>query len=735
MYDAGAAYRPLLPSEEAAEDQSDASLLDFRELFAAIYRSRYMVLGIIIGCLIVGIAVTFLITRQYAGLASVEVRQEAQKVLGTEQDREGASSKIDIERFLDTQVDLVRSRRVATAVAEELGLFRNENFLDTMNVTRRIEGNGYLSEQEAFRETVIKALLDNLEVGYTGQTRILNIRFYSPDARLSARVANSFANNFIISNLQRKSDSSSYARDFLREQLREAQTRLAESERAALDYARRERIVDASNAARADGASVNAQPQSLVTAQLVQLNQSYSLAVATRVEAEQRWRRAQGVPMLNMPEVLGNLAVQDLLQRRAVIEAELKEQLQTRQESHPSIIQAQARLNEINRQLAAVASSIRDTILGQYEIAARQERQLQGQIERLKGRTLVEQNQSIQLSILRREADTNRQQYEALLVRYNQLNAEAGVQANNLAVVDRAVPNPKPAWPKIPLNLALSLLAGIVLSGLYVLAQMRLFDKVRTPVDVTERLHVPLLTAIPVSKDVIEDVTDPKSNISEAFNLARTALSLSSEDGVPHSVMVTSVQASEGKTSCCVSLAIGFSRLGKRVLVIDLDLRRPNVHRLLGLANTTGASAVLSGQVSAAEAIQKTAYAGVDAVVGGAISPNPTDLLMGHQLEAVLNAMGKNYDLLLIDSPPVLALADAEILAKRVEATVFVIESGRNSRSAVQTAMARLRRSGAHITGVVLSKYDPGELGYGYGDMYGYKYGYGAQEKRTVAGD
>lgn len=710
--------------------EGDSSVIDLREVYAAVYRSRFSLIAIVVSCLVIGIVITLLTTKQYEGQATVEVRQEAEKVLGTEQDREGASSKVDIARFLETQIDLVSSRAVTTAVAEELGLFRGDAFIETMNVTSEPTSDGVLTEQEAKRNLIIEVLQDNLAIQYTGETRLLNIIFYSPSPRLSARVANSFADNYIRSNLQRKSDSSSYALDFLRGQLREAQVRLEESERSALEYARRTRIVDVSNAAGGSGNQVNNQPQSLVTAQLVQLNEAYSTAVAERVAAEQRWRETQSTALLNIPEVLGNPAVQGLLEQRATIEADYRQQLESRQEDFPAVRQASARLTEIDRQLNALARNIRNSVQSQYDIATQRERQLQRQIDELKGRTLVEQNQSIQLSILRREADTNRQQLESLLLRFNQLNAESGVQANNLAIVDRAVVNPNPAWPNIPINLALALVVGLVMSALYLIVHLQLFDKIRTAVDVTDRLGIPMLGAIPFADDVLQQMADQKSEISEAFNLVRTGLSLSSEGGMPRTAMVTSVQAAEGKSSCCVSIAIGFSRLGRRVLMIDLDLRRPNVHRLLDLSNKVGASSVLSGQVPAEQAIQKTAFERLDVITGGPIPPSPTDLIMGHQLDALLEELGHTYDIILIDSPPVLALADAEILSSRIEATMFVIESGRNSRKAVQNAVARIRRNGAHIAGVVLTKYDPGELGYGdYGD-YAYVYRYDSRTEK-----
>lgn len=716
---------------EADYRDEAAQGIDLREIYAAIYRARYVLIAILVACLALGVAATILTTRKFEGLASVEVRQEAEKVLGTEQDRENNTGGGDVSRFLDTQIDILQSRLITTAVAEDLGFFRNLDFLKAMNIDAEPEADGVLTEQEARREMVIAVLLRNLAITYTGETRILLITFTSPDPRLSARVANSYAENYIRSNLQRKSDSSSYALEFLRGQLQEAQARLEESERASLEYARRTRIVDASNAAGSASTANNNQPQSLITAQLVQLNQAYSTAVSDRVAAEQRWRRTRSGSVLNIPDVLGNPAVQGLLERRAVAESEYKEQLETRQESFPAVQQTKARLTEIDRQLDVLARNIRSSVQSQYDIALRREQQLQSQLDTLKGRTLVEQNQSIQLSILRREAETNRQQYESLLKRFNQLNAESGVQANNLAVIDRAVPNPTPSWPKVPLNLAISLVAGLGLCGAYLFISLQLFDKIRTSVDVKERLGVALLGAIPISSDVMGDIRDQKSDISESFNLVRTSLSLSSEGGTPSSVMLTSTQASEGKSNSCLAIALGFARVGKKVILLDLDLRRPNVHKLLNLDNRIGITSVLSGQADFQSAIQPSGLGGLDVIPGGPIPPSPTDLMMGQQLSALIANLGKTYDLVMIDSPPVLALADAEILASQVEAAVFVIESGRNSRKAVQTAMQRVARSGTKMPGVVLTKYDPGELGYGYASDYAYVYSYGSKKSQS----
>jgi capsular exopolysaccharide synthesis family protein len=697
--------------------------IDLEAIWAAIYRSRFWIAGIVLGCLLLGVVITILSTPIFRAEATVQIDQEAAKVLGTE-DTDATAAIADSDRFLQTQLDVIRSRALAQAVAEDLQLFNNPRFLEQMNVDGSSVESSILPPEEAQRELVIETLEENLGVSLPIDSRIASIAFNSPDGSLAARVANSFAENYIRSNLQRRFDTSTYAREFLQEQLRAAAIQLADSERAALEYARRTRVIDASNAADATG-NVAANPRSLVTATLVQLNSDYSAALSRRIATQQAWEETRSKDPLTLPQALDNLAVQRLLEERAKVQAEYEQELQRRKEEFPSVKQAKARLDELDRQIDAIATSIQQTIRANYEIALEQESALEAQIAQLKTETLNEQERGVQLGILQRQIANDRQLYDLLLSRFNELNAEAGVQANNVSIIDRATRPVDPVSPNIPLNLALALLAGVGLAGLFVFGREQFFDMLRTPDDVSRKLSLPLLGASPKvdeGESVQELILDPKTEVSEHYASLRSSLILATSHGLPRSLAFTSAVQGEGKSSSCFATALALSRIGKSVLVVDLDLRRPNQHNMFGIKNGEGMSDLLTGNKRVTDVTHATGHDGVFFIPSGGIPPNPTDMLASPALRTILQELSTQYDIVLVDSPPTLGLADAIEIASVTEGCMFVTEAGRNRANNVRGSINRLQAGGANVLGVLMTKFDAKSAGYSY--SYGYSYQY-----------
>lgn len=721
----GTALTRLANSNESdARFFDEEKVIDLKEIWASIYRNRLWIAGIMLGSVALGTAITLLMTPKYRATSVVQIDQEARKVLGTEQTDSSASIQ-DAERFLKTQVGVIGSRALAKTVAQELRLFDNDRFLQIMGEDGKAKATAQVSLIDAKRERVLEVLNDHLNVDLPPDSRIVSIGFTTPDPILSARIANSFADNYIKSNLQRKFDSTAYARDFLRGQLNESQERLAAAERDAIRYASKTKIIDPSGGLDASGKPVAA--KTLTTATLVALSSQLAEVTAKRIAAEQRWGRFRTTASLSQPEVLNNDAIQNLLRQRAELQAELEEETERRRAEFPSIRQSQAKINEINRQIKAIASNITMSVKSEYDVAKENERALDERVSQLKKSTFDEQNQSVQLSILRREADTFRQQYEYLLRRFNELNAESGVQANNISLVDKASIPTKPSSPRILLNILLSILGGFALSGLFVFARQNFFDTIRTPQDLERLLPLSVLGVIPKiaeNVDPVAELNDPKQPLSEAFGSLRSALMLASADGFPRSLAFVSTGASEGKSMACYAIAQGLGRTGRKVLVIDLDLRRPNQHNYMGIKNSSGMSDALSGNRDVNDLVLETAIKNVSFIPAGIVPPNPAELLEPRNLIPIFDWATSRYDIVLVDSAPVLGLADALMIGSSVEGVVYLVESGRNLPKAVSNSIARLEQGSVRIYGTVLTKFDPRQAGYGvaYESTYSYEY-------------
>jgi capsular exopolysaccharide synthesis family protein len=699
------------------EDRLSAAI-DLRGILATLYRSRYVMAVILVVSALIGVASILLMPRVYEASSSVQIDQQVAKVLGTE-DSEPLVAGADADRFLQTQVDILGSRGMAKRVSDTLGLAANDSFLSAMGAK-----NAPATGTETRLDRVLDILQKNQRVDLHRNSRVVTIVFRSRDAAMAAKVSNSYAAGFIESNIQRKFSTSDYSRKFLDTQLSLAKARVEASERALIGYSRSARLIDASSGARAPGEPEG--PRSLVTANLVQLNESFATAESARLQAEQRWQQARATPLLSLPEVLANDTVQRLLQRRAELEGELNQLRQRLKEDHPSVIQAQAQLTELNRQVTAIGESIRASIRNQYLTAQRQRNAVAGEVAALKDATLSEQDRSVQYNILKREVDTNRQLYESLLQRFKEVSAQAGVTTNNITMVDTAEVPRKPTSPRPFLNMASALLAGVFLALLYAFASQRLDDAIRDPRDVESKLRLPLLGVVPERADgnVLQALDDPKSDVTEAYHSIRTSIQLSSNQGLPGSLLVTSSSKAEGKSTTSFALARDFAMLGHHVLLVDADLRRPSLHRMFGMnLPDKGLSTVLARINSPEEAIVATAFADLSFLPSGPLPPDPATLFAGAAVNELLALLGKSFDVIVLDGPPVLALADATELAAAARATVFVVEAGSAHFGQARNAVERLQRAQGTLLGSIVTKYNSKKSGYGInGDYYRYRY-------------
>jgi capsular exopolysaccharide synthesis family protein len=703
-----------------------------RAIWSAAYRNRWLILGVLAASLVLGVASILLTTPTYRAEATVQIDQRTAKVLGTE-DTEPVLQAAEADRFLQTQVDIIKSRELASRVTEDLQLNGNPSFLKAMGAKPL---PAEISPSE-IKEQTFAILSDKLKVILPRNSRIVAIAVDSRDPALAAKLANSYADNFITSNLQRRFDTSAYSRDFLQKQLAMTKAKLEESERALIEYSRSAGLIDASNGAASLPNGVAAGPKSLTTSNLVQLNQAFSEARSNRIANQQRWEQAQGTALMSLPEVLANPTIQQLTQKRAEAQAEFEQALQRYKDGHPLVIQAKANIVELERQIASLAASIRNSIREQYEVALRQEQSLGVNVGALKTETLAEQDRSVRYNILKREVDTNRELYDGLLQRYKEVGAEAGVTTNNVSIVDRADPPIKPVSPRPLINMALTTLFGLGFALLLVFVRERFDDAIRVPDDVDRKLHLPLLGVVPLAsgnQTVTDSIADPRSAISEAYQTVRSSIELSSNEGVPRTLLLTSSHASEGKSTTAYALARDLAAAGQRVLLIDADMRKPSLHWFLGLPNLAGLSNVLARQKGLVDIIQNTGVPGLQFIASGPLPPSPAHLLATNVLSDLLATLVERYDAIIVDAPPVLGLADAPRLASSVEAVVFVVAASGAHRGQAKAALRRLFGGRANLIGAVLTKFDSKKSGFG--DAYGYySYEYSANSPQRLAAE
>ena len=722
----------LRRAETTAEDEID--LLGY---WRVLVKRRWIVAGATGLVALLGLVLTLLATPIYRSSATLQIERDVIKVVDVEgmTPMEGAGSN----DFYQTQYELLKSRALAERVASQLALASS----------REVQEWSRPSPFAALLASILPAakpeagadagppqdrdfagfVLAGLSVEPVRNSRLVRIHFDSPSPAFSQRVVNTVAESFIAMNLERRFDASSYAKGYLEDRLAQLKQKLEDSEKELVAFAQREEILSVTD------------NQTLTGQNLSELNSAVSQAQSARIRAEARWRQAQAAVGAALPgDMLEGSIIAQLQERRAEVQGAYQEKLRTFKPEYPAMRQLAGQIEEIDRQVAAEIATIKARMKAEYDSALTQETLLREQLRQLKVESLDLQNRSIQYNILQREVATNRELYDGLLQRYKEIGVAGGVSSNNISIVDRGE-SPKGRFkPRLSLNLAIALLLGLMLGVLLALLLEYLDDTVKTPEDVEKKLRLVHLGVIPkLDKDMKpgDALKDLRSGFAEAYRSVRTALQFSTESGVPAVLVVTSTQPGEGKSTTALSLARNFALLGKRVLLIDADLRNPSLHRLFGIDNGMGLSNCLSGAAKPGQCIQRLGDAGISIMPSGPLPPNPAELLASARMTSLLTQGQERFDQVIIDAPPVLGLADAPILGNLAHGTLLVVESGCSRVGAVQSAIKRLLGARARLLGAVLTKFDARVAGYGYGyGGYGYNsyqyYGYGGDAPKRI---
>lgn len=700
------------------------SIPGIRQYLRMALRWRFVILGAIALCLIIGLIVTLLMTPQYTAGATIEISRESNQVTDF-QGVERESGFADQE-FYQTQYGLLQSRVLAERVAVQLRLVDDPSFFERFGVDQddpafdeingRYAAGGRLARQRIAGET----LLDNMSIAPSRLSRLVGVNFTSPDPDFSMRVANAWAENFIQTNLERKVQATSYGRNLLERELAQAKQRLDDSQRQLVSYAEQQRIINLPS----QGANENTTAErSIVADELASLNSALSQATADRISAEARVRAAGQAGQST--EALRNLAINSLRQRRAELAAEHQRLLVQFEPNYPPARALQSQIDQLDRSIAREESRISGSIQSEYNQAASRENALRARVERLKSSYLDLRRRSIQYNIYQQEVDTNRALYDGLLQRFKEIGVAGGVGINNVSVVDPADIPQKPSSPRLLINLLVSLLAGMALGVGLAFALEQMDEAIADPEEVERRLGLSLLGSVPRVEGIEprEALLDRKSDLVDAYLAIQTSLGFTTEHGVPRSIAITSTRPAEGKSTTALAVATMLARSQKKVILVDGDMRSPSIHHLGGVDHERGLSNFLTGHDNIQDLTFEMRDLGFTAMSAGPIPPNAAELLTGHRLQMLVARLLESYDHVVIDSPPVMGLADAPLIASRVEGVVYAVESHGIRSSLVKTALQRLRAANAYILGGVLTKFEARKAHYGYGYDYGYGYG------------
>ena len=417
------------------------------------------------------------------------------------------------------------------------------------------------------------------------------------------------------------------------------------------------------------------------------------------------------------------------VKQRATLMADYQNKLSTFKPAYPDMQRLKAQIDQIGQEIKSAADVIKQSLKARYESALQQEVLLKKKMDETKRGVLDTRNKEIQYNILKREADTNRTLYEGLLQQYKDAGVAGAVGTNNVAIIDRAQLPGGPFKPNLKKNLLKSLMLGLVAAALAIALFEILDDTFKSPEEIEEQLGLAVLGIIPFSDgNVLANVTGSSTPLGEAFRSFRTALQFSTDQGAPKSIVVTSSRPGEGKSTTALALAVNFAQLGMKVLLIDADLRNPSQHRNLKRNNGVGLANYLAGGAMPGSIFQETDVDGLYFMPSGPLPPNPAELLAGPKMMSLLSMASEKVDTVIIDSPPVMGLADAPLLASMASGTLLVVATADTRRGVVKAALKRLHFARARMVGAVMNKCDFRHASYGYGYGYGYGSGYAALE-------
>jgi len=649
-------------------------------------------------------------TPVYDASAKIEInRPNSDVLLGFKDVGAGLTPDyFDDQLELPTQVHILQSSKIASQVIRALNL-------SSSTLVQSGKPTVAPSPDPATETAQIDRFLGTLHVTPVPDTRLVEIRYSSPNPQLAATVVNTLVQTFIEENIKSKFDSTMQASEWLSKQLFDLQLKVETSQEKILRYEKDNGMLGVD------------EKQNIITAKLDELNKELTVAESDRIQKQSQYEQT----LSENAELLENADKDSLIGKLRSEEADLKMQYAqlTSQfdESYPKVIELKGQLQQLEKNIHAEVTKMSARAETQYQAAMHHEKLLRVAFEAQKEEANKLNEKAVDYNLLKRDYETNRKLYEELLEKLKQAGVSAGLKSSNIRIVDAARVPTSPSSPNIPRNIELSLLLG-TLGGIGLTFVLEALDTtVRTPEQVEVVSALPSLGIIPLSVSVnvngvrpfltgrqtsfgMELISHkrPQSQIAESFRSLRTSILLSgSVESRPRVLLITSALPKEGKSSTSVNLAIVLAQKGSRVLLVDGDMRRPTLHRVLGVPRDVGLSSLLDGTAVEEKAILLAPnFPNLFVLPAGPSPSNPVELLDSDLLRKLLKQWRSQYDYVIIDSPPTLSVTDAVVISPEADAVVMVVRSGETTKDAVRRTRDTLYQVNARILGIVMNAVD-----------------------------
>ncbi len=662
--------------------------------------------------------------RLYEAFGRIEVREGS-----SDEFKLSASSFFgdDPQRKLSTEQSIIQSDTLLAMVARDLNLANNPAFLGLKTLDKH-----HSLDEPGVRQQVVSILQTQLKVTIVPKTDIMRISYSSLDPKLSADIVNKVIADYVQRSYETRFASTQQVSQWLSSQLDDLKQKVEASQEQMLDLQKKLGTLGF------DTSKVQ------TSSSLDDLAKAAGQAKLARIIAESRYRLLSGMDPNSIESPLDTVPggpEPELTQLRTSLanaKANYAQLTTYAGPQLPQVKQAKAQIDELTREIAAEESRLLTQARAAFQLAKANEDQTTAALEQQKSDAYKLRDDLVEYTIRQREFESSRTLYEGLLQKLQTAGIEAGLASVEIDIVDPAVPPLQPIL-KAQSTIVLTYLGiGLVLGVLVAFALESLDTGLRSIAEIESVTELPSLAIVPRAKRAtpeqlaamstvernINVLTQPKSQFTEAFRSLRTALLLATTGQEPRLILCTSATPSEGKTTAATNLAVILAQRGTRVLLMDADLRRPNVHHRFGLTGKLGLSTVLSGQTTLEESVQPVKEVpGLDVLASGPVPPFPTEMLSSQTMVDLLERARQAYTYIVMDSPPVLSVTDGVLLSRMVDAVVLVVRHGKSSKHIVRRGRDLLVRSGAPMAGILLNAVDLNAPEYyGYYGYSGYSY-------------